>query len=202
MDASMRSGFSACLALCFSMTARAEQPQPVQGYYYPQPPYFAPYVPYGYQAPVYPAAQPAAPAPSPASADMQSTAPSEVAPGGRGLSARSEDIAKVADRFTLRRARLGPVLATAEGRTLYVSTADAKGDAACRGGCSGLWIPFLTTDSTVPTAPFGTVQREDGSRQWSYDGRPLYQWVGDEREGDVTGDGVDGTWFAVRVRPG
>lgn len=34
--------------------------------------------------------------------------------------------------------------------------------------------------------------------QWAKDGKPLYFWVKDKKEGDATGDGVKGVWDAAR----
>ena len=55
------------------------------------------------------------------------------------------------------------------------------------------------------TGALTTLTRADGTTQVAYDGLPLYDWQGDAKPGDVTGDGVNG--FSVgegqrsRVRP-
>ncbi|MGH8849358.1 MAG: COG4315 family predicted lipoprotein, partial [Casimicrobiaceae bacterium] len=40
--------------------------------------------------------------------------------------------------------------------------------------------------------------RDDGSKQWAYDGKPLYHWSKDKKPGDMTGDGFNGVWHAVK----
>jgi predicted lipoprotein with Yx(FWY)xxD motif len=45
------------------------------------------------------------------------------------------------------------------------------------------------------------ITREDGSRQWAYEGKPVYYWVKDRKPGDRTGDGVSGAWHIIRADP-
>jgi predicted lipoprotein with Yx(FWY)xxD motif len=80
-----------------------------------------------------------------------------------------------------------------------MSIRDPQGASRCTDECTRLWRPFLLVGAGQPTPPFGATARPDGTRQWSHAGRPLYLWSGDSSAGDVTGDGVDGTWYAVRV---
>ena len=44
---------------------------------------------------------------------------------------------------------------------------------------------------------FGTITREDGEKQTTFRGYPLYYWVNDNGAGDTTGNGVKGVWFVV-----
>ncbi|MBK1716420.1 hypothetical protein CKO27_01930 [Thiocystis violacea] len=120
----------------------------------------------------------------------------------RHLLARVVELAAVAETFRVEQGRLGAVLADHGGRTLYAPVAERADPSACGDGCLGAWRPLAASEAIRPAAPFGRLQRADGSWQWSYEGRPLYRWIGDENPGDVTGDGVDGVWFAVLVRPG
>jgi predicted lipoprotein with Yx(FWY)xxD motif len=46
----------------------------------------------------------------------------------------------------------------------------------------------------------GTIKRSDGKPQVTYNGHPLYRYQGDQKAGQVTGQGIDafgGGWFAV-----
>jgi len=39
------------------------------------------------------------------------------------------------------------------------------------------------------------VTRDDGGKQWSYKGKPLYAWTKDTKPGDTSGDGfLNGAW--------
>jgi predicted lipoprotein with Yx(FWY)xxD motif len=39
--------------------------------------------------------------------------------------------------------------------------------------------------------------RDDGSRQWAYEGKPLYHWSKDKSPGDKTGDNFNGMWHVA-----
>jgi predicted lipoprotein with Yx(FWY)xxD motif len=95
----------------------------------------------------------------------------------------------------------GSVLTTRQGRTLYVFDNDVpdSGRSVCTGPCSGLHPPYLVEDGSTVAEPFGVVRREDGTRQWSYKGRPLYLFYADEKPGDANGDGLNrGTWHVAK----
>ncbi len=83
--------------------------------------------------------------------------------------------------------------------TLYVFDPDQNSSGSvCNGGCATNWPPLLTTDS-VPSgvSNLGTITRDDGSTQVSYDGRPLYFFINDNEAGDTNGQGVGGVWWTV-----
>jgi predicted lipoprotein with Yx(FWY)xxD motif len=44
---------------------------------------------------------------------------------------------------------------------------------------------------------FGTITREDGKKQTTFRGYPLYYWMNDKQAGDTTGQGVNDVWFVV-----
>jgi predicted lipoprotein with Yx(FWY)xxD motif len=47
---------------------------------------------------------------------------------------------------------------------------------------------------------WGTITRDDGSLQVTYNGWPLYLFAGDAAPGDTNGQGIDefgGLWFLV-----
>jgi predicted lipoprotein with Yx(FWY)xxD motif len=92
------------------------------------------------------------------------------------------------------------VLADLSGKTLYVLHDDvpASGVSNCTRGCINTWFPLTVGFGPGFQIPglglFGTFLRDDGSRQVTYRGRPLYRYVGDNAPGDTNGDGVDGRW--------
>lgn len=95
----------------------------------------------------------------------------------------------------------GGMLTTPKGRTLYVFDNDVAGSgrSVCIGPCHGLHPPYLIEEGATVAEPFGVVLRDDGTRQWSYKGRPLYLFYADEKSGDTYGDGVSrGTWHVAR----
>lgn len=91
----------------------------------------------------------------------------------------------------------GPVLTNADGMTLYTFDKDMDGMSACYDQCATNWPPLLAPDGAAPEDDFGLTERQDGSKQWTYYGKPLYLWVKDAKPGDVTGDGVGGVWHVA-----
>src|SRR5579875_4209113 len=80
---------------------------------------------------------------------------------------------------------LGPILADANGMTLYVFADDTEGMSACSGGCAQIWPPLQPpADGNLSLDPSatGTVDafmRADGTMQVEYNGQPLYYFAGD-----------------------
>ena len=99
---------------------------------------------------------------------------------------------------------IGSILVNSEGLSLYMFTEDAQnsGISVCSGDCLANWPPLLTLDAPsagegVDAALLGTIQRNDGSMQVTYNGWPLYLYSGDTAPGDVNGQGVGDKWYLV-----
>jgi len=89
----------------------------------------------------------------------------------------------------------GPALTNEEGMTLYTFDKDSDGKSVCNGPCAANWPPFAADADAQASGSYTVVIRDDGSRQWAYQGRPLYTWTKDAKPGDITGDGVlNGAW--------
>lgn len=72
---------------------------------------------------------------------------------------------------------------------------DGIGDSDCNGGCAVTWPPLYAADAESANGDFTIIVREDNSRQWAYQGDPLYFFSGDASDADT--NGVYGAWFAV-----
>ena len=83
--------------------------------------------------------------------------------------------------------------------TLYVFDKDATGSgkSVCNGGCATNWPPLIAPAGAMPKADWSLVTRDDGAKQWAYQGRPLYYWAKDGKPGDKTGDGFAGNAWHV-----
>jgi predicted lipoprotein with Yx(FWY)xxD motif/glucose/arabinose dehydrogenase len=96
-----------------------------------------------------------------------------------------------------------PTLVDANGFTLYTFAPDHEGESVCYGHCAEEWPPLLIGDGMQPTGDdgvvgqLGTVEREDGSQQVTYNGWPLYYYHDDLAAGDDEGQGLDDIWFAA-----
>lgn len=98
----------------------------------------------------------------------------------------------------------GIILTTYDGYTLYTFDNDVAGSgaSACDATCAGAWPPLSVpnpTGSSEVLGELGTITRDDGSPQVTYDGKPLYHYSGDASPGATDGDGVGGVWHVVKV---
>ncbi len=99
-------------------------------------------------------------------------------------------------------ATFGSVLTDAEGFSLYFFAVDSKGASNCNGGCAESWPPFYTAelslDSALSLSDFGSIDRDDGSKQTTFKGWPLYRFASDDAPSTIAGDGAGGTWFVAK----
>ena len=74
-----------------------------------------------------------------------------------------------------------------------------SGKSVCNGPCTLTMAPFHAADNAKASAEFGFLVREDGKKQWTYKGHPLYLYVNDKKPGDRAGDGFrGGTWHYAK----
>jgi predicted lipoprotein with Yx(FWY)xxD motif len=100
---------------------------------------------------------------------------------------------------------LGMVLVDSKGMTLYEFQKDQGEESACNGECAKAWPPLLTEGEPQPSngasaSKLGTIEREDGTTQVTYAGRPLYGFVGDKGPGEANGNDVTAfgaQWYAL-----
>lgn len=91
------------------------------------------------------------------------------------------------------------MLRDGSGKTLYVFAKDQISKSNCTGACIATWPAFVAKPEAQANGDLTLVVREDGSKQWALKGQPLYYFVGDATPGDAKGDGMGGTWRAVRT---
>ena len=98
---------------------------------------------------------------------------------------------------TTRQTGLGEVFTDAGGMTLYTYDKDTHGKSNCTGLCAVFWPPVIAADTAKSTGRFTTISRDDGTKQWADNGKPLYGYINDAKAGDTSGDGVDGVWHVA-----
>ena len=92
------------------------------------------------------------------------------------------------------------VLVGPNGMTLYTFDRDAMGKSACNGPCAANWPPLMAQAGAAASGDWSIVTRDDGSKQWAYNGKPLYLWIQDKAPGDMTGEGkADNTWHVAHA---
>ena len=109
--------------------------------------------------------------------------------------------------------KFGAYLTDADGQALYLFTADKQGqggtkpESNCYDACAKAWPPLLTKEKPsaagerVRKSLLGTIKRNDGSTQVTYNGWPLYYFVKDKGRGEATGQdvhGFRGEWYLVQ----
>jgi len=87
------------------------------------------------------------------------------------------------------------VLTDKAGMTVYTFDKDGTGKSACYGDCATTWPP-VAVDSMPAGADINAITREDGTKQATFKGRPLYLFAGDKKSGDLMGDNVQNVWHA------
>jgi predicted lipoprotein with Yx(FWY)xxD motif len=93
------------------------------------------------------------------------------------------------------------VLTSSKGFTLYSFAPDTSTMSKCNGTCAQSWPPVTgPVTAAGVTGTFGTIKRTDGSVQATFDGHPLYTFVGDTAPGQNKGNGLNaagGLWHEI-----
>ena len=120
--------------------------------------------------------------------------------------AGSSPAAAATSGATLKTALVGgaTVLTDASGLTLYWFAPDTPARSTCTGSCAAYWPPVTGSPQAGPgvTGRVGTITRPGGGRQVTYDGHPLYTYIGDRGPGQAQGNDLDlngGLWYEARV---
>jgi predicted lipoprotein with Yx(FWY)xxD motif len=97
------------------------------------------------------------------------------------------------------------VLTNAKGLTLYSFAPDSPSRSACYGSCAAYWPPVPGNVAAGPgvTGTIGSINRTGGSTQATYDGHPLYTYIGDSAPGQDKGNNINlngGLWLDVPVK--
>jgi predicted lipoprotein with Yx(FWY)xxD motif len=131
-----------------------------------------------------------------------SSAASTSAPAAASSAAGSSTTATV---ITTHSGSGGTFLTNGSGRTIYLWAKDAMNSSACSGACAQAWPPVpatgtLTASGGAQASDLGTITRSDGTKQATYDGHPLYYFVGDSGPDQTSGQGSDNfgaKWWLV-----
>jgi predicted lipoprotein with Yx(FWY)xxD motif len=93
----------------------------------------------------------------------------------------------------------GQVLVNEHGMPLYVHArgAIAEKSACMRGRCANNFAPYEAGLLSQPAGSFTVVERDDGIRQWAYQGQLLYAYDGDIQAGDAKGVLQGKDWSAA-----
>jgi predicted lipoprotein with Yx(FWY)xxD motif len=101
--------------------------------------------------------------------------------------------------------KLGTVLVGPNGHTLYLFELDKGTTSHCSGTCAAGWPPLTTSGSPhasggASASKLGTTTRSGGVKQVTYNGHPLYYFVGDTAAGQTKGEGLKAfgaSWYVL-----
>jgi predicted lipoprotein with Yx(FWY)xxD motif len=96
------------------------------------------------------------------------------------------------------------VLTNSLGFTLYLFAPDTATASKCYGSCAAYWPPVKGPVTAGPgvTGTIGTIRRTGGSLQATYDGHPLYTYIGDSVPDQANGNNLNlngGFWYKVPI---
>jgi len=94
------------------------------------------------------------------------------------------------------------VLTNAQGFTLYSFAPDTPASSKCYGSCAAYWPPVTGTTTAGNGLPgtVTTITRTGGAHQLTYNGHPLYTYIGDTAPGQAHGNNLNlngGLWHEV-----
>jgi predicted lipoprotein with Yx(FWY)xxD motif len=129
------------------------------------------------------------------------TGAGSASPSGQQSGSASEGASGEAHTLTVAHTPAGDAVAGEDGKTLYVFLKDSAGKSACNAGCVDTWHPFTLDEGEQAVAgsgvsgTIGSITRDDGKKQVTYDDRPLYYYAPDTKAGVAGGQGIGGVWF-------
>jgi predicted lipoprotein with Yx(FWY)xxD motif len=132
-----------------------------------------------------------------------------VATSGAGTT-KATPGAPAGSAISVKQTSLGQTLVDANGRTLYLFAADKPNVSTLSAAGQAIWPPFTAT--TTPRAlngaiagRIGTIAQAGGPAQITYNGHPLYYYVGDHNPGQTTGQGLNqfgALWYVLSANGG
>ncbi|WP_406187506.1 SCO0930 family lipoprotein [Streptomyces sp. NBC_01006] len=117
------------------------------------------------------------------------------APAGAGQASGALTVAKDP--------KLGEHIVDGNGMTVYRFKKDTAWPMAsnCTGDCVAKWPVVPPVDKAnakgIVEKGYSVLDRPDGMKQQAIDCWPVYTFTGDKKAGDINGQGVGGTWYAV-----
>lgn len=100
---------------------------------------------------------------------------------------------------------LGEIVVDKNGMTVYRFAKDKAWPepvSNCNGACLEKWpvVAPVSSNDTKDVQKKGLMSftRSDGAKQQTVNCSPIYTFAGDKKAGDTNGQGVGGTWYAVR----
>ena len=92
--------------------------------------------------------------------------------------------------ITIQKTLAGYVAADKENKTLYAPRDSTSSASLCvEQDCAAAWQPVLAPWAAHDLHSWTVLVRDDGLRQWAFQGRPLFRYAADIHPGEMSGDG-------------
>jgi predicted lipoprotein with Yx(FWY)xxD motif len=118
---------------------------------------------------------------------------------GRGYDAPGQaEIRSDQPRMTTTQTSSNFLMTDSAGMTVYTFDKDSAGQSNCYGPCASYWPPVAASRGQQASGDMTIIRRTDGTMQWAKQGRPLYTFAEDTRQGDMKGDNYNQNWHVVR----
>ena len=126
--------------------------------------------------------------------------------GGSGGSSGAASAPAASSGNTLGSMKIGSatVLTNGKGHALYWFVRDTSTKSNCNGSCLNYWPPVLgaVTAGSGVKGQLGTITRSNGAKQATFNGHPLYAYIGDSGPGMDKGNGLNisgGVWHVITL---
>lgn len=125
--------------------------------------------------------------------------------GGGSAKTRASQSGPAASAVSVRNTSLGKTLVDAKGRTLYLFEGDTRNVSTLSSAGLSVWPRFVasglvTAGNGVEMAKLGRTTAPSGLRQVTYNGHPLYYYVGDSKPGSTHGQALNefgALWYVL-----
>jgi predicted lipoprotein with Yx(FWY)xxD motif len=91
-------------------------------------------------------------------------------------------------------------LTDVQGYSLYTYDRDIAwgGSAKCAAVCAQRFTPFIAPPGVYRVGDYELLRLSDGRRQWTFRGKPLYRYAGDQAPGQTGGEAEGNLWRLAR----
>jgi predicted lipoprotein with Yx(FWY)xxD motif len=125
--------------------------------------------------------------------------------GGGGNADASQSQAAAGSAISIHSTSLGKTLVDANGRTLYLFEGDRANVSTLSAAGAAVWPRFVSAGPIkagigAQAALIGTTASPTGVKQVTYQGHPLYYYVGDSKPGSARGQGLNefgALWYVL-----
>ena len=89
-----------------------------------------------------------------------------------------------------------------KGMTLYTYDKDQPGKSNCTAECAATWVPLAPLANAKPTGQWTVIARDDGAKQWAFEGKPIYKYANDVDVGGSAGNPAGPSEMGMYARRG